>query len=385
MEEIVSKKYSLSNADLSVYANVLVQYIIRDMSDFAEYGVTTDDTDALQAMQDAFENIPPDQNYIGLGSIAKGIRDAKRTIVLEKIKQMALRFELAFGTHASAYNQLEIIDIAMQTDAVVLLRARNLANKATDYATQLLPFGQTSAKTITFKADCQAFEDAIAAVAQANSDRRAATRDRLIAGNALYEKVVRYTGIGKVIYQSTNYAKYEDYIIYGTPGATGVPEPPSGIHFSDETTLAWTAVSEATSYGVSISYDGGTHWQSDIPTSTNSTHVPVLSTGKLYYRVRARNANGFGEYSGTFENLFGLSPVEGFAYEDGELTWNAVEFANGYDLERAEAGSGSFALIYNSGGTSYVDSIGSGSWRYRIRSSYGAVKSTWVEIDVVIS
>jgi hypothetical protein len=169
-----------------------------------------------------------------------------------------------------------------------------------------------------------------------------------------------------------------------TGGGGHVPDAPSGLHLIDST-LAWTSVQGATSYGVSLSSDGGSNWESDIPASSNSQTVPVLEIGKLYYRVRARNAHGFGEYSGTFEYLFGLGNVENFVVESNELTWSPVEFANGYDIQRTTTGEDSWVLIYNSGGLTYHDAPGTGNWSYRIRASYGTVKGEWTEAAVEYS
>jgi hypothetical protein len=167
----------------------------------------------------------------------------------------------------------------------------------------------------------------------------------------------------------------------GHGGGGHPPAAPSGLHLEGET-LGWTAVDGATSYGVSLSSDGGTHWESDFTSSSNSTVVPVIEIGKLYYRVRARNAHGYGDYSGTYEYLFGLAAVENFENDGNNFTWSPVQYANGYDIQRTPAGEESWVLIYNSGGLSTSDSPGSGNWMYRIRASYGTVKGEWTELEV---
>ena len=44
------------------------------------------------------------------------------------------------------------------------------------------------------------------------------TEKRIKALNALYKMVAKYTGIGKDIFYETNEAKYNDYVIYDSPG-----------------------------------------------------------------------------------------------------------------------------------------------------------------------
>ncbi|MBS1536872.1 MAG: hypothetical protein JST20_03905, partial [Bacteroidetes bacterium] len=301
MEQYPQKKYSMTHAELSAYASVLVEFVTRDLTDFADYGITTDDVTALQDMQNAFELYPIDDSFVGLSTIVRAERDAIRAQLLEKIQQIAMRFELAFGTVESPYLQLSIGDISNQSDEAFLLKSRSIISVLTEHAADVLPYGQTAPLTDAYIALAQDLEDKINAVVIANSNRSQATRTRINMGNELYDTVLRFTNIGKLIYQNTNSAKYQDYVIYGSAPAVAVHGAPSGLHFTDETTLAWTAIDNATSYGISVSSDGGSNWQADISTPTNSSSVPTVSVGKLYYKVRGHNSTGYGEYSGTFE------------------------------------------------------------------------------------
>lgn len=168
----------------------------------------------------------------------------------------------------------------------------------------------------------------------------------------------------------------------GVGGNNATPDAPTLPYFNGSTTLEWTPVDGASSYGVAISTNG-TAWQSDITTPNNFTPVPIALHGKLWYKVRARNANGLGEYSGIFERLFGLVNVQNFAYASGSLTWSAVEFASTYEIERTLGGeAGGYIPIFSAGGTNFNDSPGAGNWTYRIRGVNGGVRGEWVELNV---
>ncbi|MBS1536831.1 MAG: hypothetical protein JST20_03680, partial [Bacteroidetes bacterium] len=294
MANEIPKNYNMSHAELSVYANQLVTFMLRDLDDFAKFGITTTQTDALQALQDAFQEIPTDEKYQSDATTARVIRDEARELLIDKMDDIALRFRLAFPEGHSPLNQFDISDLSGVDDSNVLLKARNLNSKLPLYTAQLLPHGQTPTVTTEFEETVQDFEDKIRAHISAISKRTQGTEDRTKAGNYLYEFVVDYTDMGKRLYQKKSPAKYQDYIIYGSTPAVAVHGAPSGLHFLDETTLSWTEIDNATSYGVSVSSDGGSHWQADIFTSANYTNVPILSVGKLYYRVRGRNSVGYG-------------------------------------------------------------------------------------------
>jgi hypothetical protein len=69
------------------------------------------------------------------------------------------------------------------------------------------------------------------------SERDSATQNRAQKGNALYDKVVELCNVGKHIYEDTDEAKYNDYVIIHTHAAgsqvvTGTPAP-NAIHIPD--------------------------------------------------------------------------------------------------------------------------------------------------------
>ena len=164
-------------------------------------------------------------------------------------------------------------------------------------------------------------------------------------------------------------------------GGGAVPDTPNVPYFNGSTTLEWTPVDGATSYGIAIS-SNGTDWQDDISSVSNSHVVPTLLDGKLWYKVRARNASGLTGYSGILERLFGLAGVQNFSFSSGTLTWSAVLYAETYQIERAVAGTSVYTLLFNTNGTSFSDSPAAGNWTYRIRAVNGGIVGEWAELNV---
>jgi hypothetical protein len=191
--------------------------------------------------------------------------------------------------------------------------------------------------------------------------------------NAIWEESdVRYNDIG--------FARPEQA---DAGSKINTPQAPTGIGFNGSTTLEWTAVPGATSYYVSTS-DDGEEWEDEITTQTNSSTVRTELQGKVFYRVRARNAGGFGEFSATFERLFGLAAVQDVVYDLGELSWEEVEFATMYEVERAPSGTSAFVRIYTGSDTVARNTPPAGTWTYRVRGVRGNLKGEWVE-ELVVS
>ncbi|MFN8360575.1 MAG: fibronectin type III domain-containing protein [Candidatus Kapaibacterium sp.] len=167
------------------------------------------------------------------------------------------------------------------------------------------------------------------------------------------------------------------------PGGKSIlPKAPSAIRLTSAGILVWDAVSGATSYAVSVSADGGEEWTPDVTTQTNSATVRTEPTGKLYYRVRTRNANGYGEYSVPLGHLFGLPAPEDISYDQGQISWSEVEFADSYEVERASVGSSTYIRVYTGSDTTAFDTPPSGTTNYRIRAISGSVKGEWGLVGV---
>jgi hypothetical protein len=385
MEKFPQRTYNMTDTELAQFVSNLCVFLTRDLTDLAKYGISAPKIEALQALQNDFEVYPTDVQLIYSVASATENKDAQREVIMNILSDIRVRASFALGEDSSHYKEFGFTDFAHESDTAFLGASRMIALTARKYLTELTGKGQTEDEIDDLIAECDTLEILLSTKKSAEGYRTESTRERTNKGNEMYGIASEYSSYGRTCYMNTNSAKYQEYVIYGSVSPTSVHGAPSGIHFESGNTLAWTAIDNATSYGVSLSDDGGTNWQTDITTSTNSTVVPVIAFGKLYYRVRGRNSTGYGEYSGTFEYLFGLESVDNFTNDGHEFSWDSVQFANGYDIERTITGEGSWVLIFNSGGTSMSDNPGAGNWTYRIRASNGTVKGDWTELGVSFS
>jgi len=155
------------------------------------------------------------------------------------------------------------------------------------------------AVTASYIETVKEFEQSISAFIDATAQRTTGARNRIIAGNDLYDRVSRFTSIGKMLYQSKNKLQYQKYVIYGTPTTKSAPDAPDNLIRTADDMLEWTPVKDATSYTVFAAPEGGTQWEKIATIKTESFLLPkTLAAGKMQFKVRARNANGYGEYSG---------------------------------------------------------------------------------------
>lgn len=298
MDTPIVKKYAMSNAELMGYTLHLISYVKNDLSDFATFGVTEADIEALTEALNTFRDFPSDEAFTAMAMRARMNRDEARKEVLEKIKHIALRFVLAYKNEESPYSNLDMWELGRQTDDVLLARARKLGEVLPLYEEKLQYYGQTPAVTASYITTVKEFEDAIASFIEATADRSTGARNRIIAGNDLYDRVSRLTSIGKMLYQAKDKQQYQKYVIYGTPTTKSAPDAPENLIRTTDDTLEWAPVKDATSYTVFAAPEGGTEWEKIATIKTESFLLPkTLGASKMQFKVRARNAHGNGDFS----------------------------------------------------------------------------------------
>ncbi|MFN8358652.1 MAG: fibronectin type III domain-containing protein [Candidatus Kapaibacterium sp.] len=300
-----TRKYLLSDAELTTFAAQLLTYIRRDIQEFTLFGVTPAKIDELEALREEFMNFPSDASFVTKAILAKEHRASARERLLNSMSHVTLRFEMAFGAGDTKLKELENDELGKQSEDTILNRARHFKAAIEQYAGELEEFGQTAEATAEFSATILAFEQAVIAVKEANKARTSNTADRIAKGNEFYVKLTHYTDMGKKVFRKNNPQKLADYIIYGAAAPVGVHGAPTNLRFTGNDLLEWDEIDNAVSYAVAVSSDGGVTWSKDVTTSDNFYSLPTTPEGKYLYKVRGRNAKGYGEYSEVMEKEFG--------------------------------------------------------------------------------
>ena len=149
-------------------------------------------------------------------------------------------------------------------------------------------------------------------------------------------------------------------------GFAGVPTSSTSVQ------LSWIAVTNATSYALTRSVDGGPFVTVSNPI-TNTTYADSgLTSGKTYqYQLRAQNSAGASDPAQT--SVTTQAPINNFTATASSstsinLTWTAFPGASSYKLERKQ-GSGAYGDIATPSGTNYNDTGLTPSTTYTYRLS----------------
>ena len=292
---IIQRNYNLADADLCVFASNLVAKMTRDLLDLKNFGVTAQNITDLETLGNVFETFPSDDYFIGTVMIATDAKLAIFDQIREVIRNMATRVELKWGLDSGQYRVLGVTGMTRFDENKLLLKSRAMHETMTKYLADLAAFGLTQAELDAWEALNESCETAMRTQCLAQSERDDSTNNRVKAGNALYEKVADYCEIGKRVYAKSNPSKYNDYIIY-SPSAGGL-KPPTGLKYLIEhNTAVWDAVENATSYELQYSPDEA-KWSEAFSGADTMVHYFPPQSGTAFFRCRARNANGYGDFS----------------------------------------------------------------------------------------
>ena len=353
---IIQRNYNLADADLCVFASNLVAKMTRDLQDLKNFGVTAQNITDLETLGNVFETFPSDDYFIGTVMIATDAKLAIFDQIREVIRNMATRVELKWGLDSGQYRVLGVTGMTRFDENKLLLKSRAMHETMTKYLADLAAFGLTQAELDAWEALNESCETAMRTQSLAQSERDDSTNNRIKAGNALYEKVAEYCEIGKRVYVKTNPAKYNDYIIYGH--AAGPVKPPVNLAYRPgDFVISWNLVENATSYELEYSPDGSA-WTVAYSGSDDAVQYIPAVEGWAYFRCRARNSNGYGEFSevlkaGYYQQIPPPSNVKAKIEEHTEngllLTWDEVPSAIVYKIYTSVvpigAASNSYVLL----------------------------------------
>ncbi len=391
----ISRDYAFSDAELMVFANNLVQILTRDATELADFGVDAAAVTAFQALCTSFENFPQDTFYQADVGVANATKENTRSELIQATRRISNRALAKWGENSAEYKKFGVKGISAMTDKTLLATAFLVAQTAEDYLTALASEGLTQDMIDDYKDLVQLFQDNIAALANAINIRDNKTRDRILLGNQLYTLISKYAIYGKTLWEKTNSAKYNDYIIYQKEA--GSLKVPTNFFFDFiGLTFYWDVVNHATSYQLERKH-GDEYVQIYAGKDPEFQFTPP--DGQGFYRVRARNMNGFGPATEDLEQWYFavLPPASNLQISDTEiepgkynLTWTAVPTATEYSIYRSVVNNGQPAGDYSlQGKTSepnFLISLESGKRNYfrvntKNQSQYAAPSvAVWIEI-----
>ena len=389
------RNYNLTDAELCMAVSNLCNTLTRDVADLGPFGISEAKITSLKTLGDAFEIFPSDVVLTAYVTGAAEAKNQKAEEVKETIRNMIIRCETKWGVGHWKINSLGTSGFNKMTDETLLVLSRRVQAQMNEYLSDLADTGLTEQMLDDFRDLNEEFEVALNDVKDKIADRDRKTRERIMKGNELYKLYAAYSDIGKRAFTKTDSARFNDYIIYQKE-AGGLSVPANFFYDFIGKTFWWDVVKHATSYQLEKKEGEG---YVEIYAGKDPQFQFTPPDGQGFYRVRARNMNGFGPATEDLEQWYFavLPPASNLQISDTEiepgkynLTWTAVPTATEYSVYRSVVENGQpFAELYLQGKTAepnFIISVESGKRNYfRVNtknlSQYALPSSPiWIEV-----
>ena len=346
----------MTDSELCLLTPKICMFLTRDLTDLQDFSITAQKITALKTLANEFEYFPDDEYYMVGVMEATEAKNQILAQLKEAYRMIVLRFTMTWGDEPLPLRRISASEYYSAPEDQLITMARKTHIYATDNLAKLAPAGLTQAQLDEFKKLSDDLVTAIVAQEEAIDIRDNKATERGNKGNEIYKLLASYCEIGKRFYLKTNPSKYNDYVIYGH--AAGGLKPPVMIGYRPgDFVISWGAVDNATSYELDYSPDGAA-WTVAYSGSDDAVQYIPAVEGWAYFRCRARNSNGYGEFSevlkaGYYQQIPPPSNVKAKIEEHTEngllLTWDEVPSATVYKIYTSVvpigAASNSYVLL----------------------------------------
>lgn len=222
---LLARTYNMADGDLLQRSDAAFNSITRDAANFAVRGVDQVRIDKFRVAREAFSDFPTDEELAGALTATVDGKDADRKaleIAIRAIRNMA---EVKYKG-SGFYKTFGFDDLSHQTDNDLFRMGRRVVRVANTLLADLATEGLSVIMLHTLNGLNQRFDDAIDKVAAATETRDIQTQQRIGYGNELFAQLMELASIGKSLYEDTDEARYNDYVIYDAPAPTDPKTPP---------------------------------------------------------------------------------------------------------------------------------------------------------------
>lgn len=215
--------YKIADSALKQLADDLKDSIVRDSVDFATRGVDAAKITELSNLISDFDNTTTDEELRGFVTTAVEEKNQIRATLLKEIGAVRSRAENKFGAGSGKYNSFGFGELSGLTDDELYRTAKRVVRIGTTLLAELASEGLTQSILDSITTINNNFDLAIDKVASNIENRDLETQNRIEKGNKLYARLVKDAASGKNLFEGTNAAKYNDYVLIGSQLETEEP------------------------------------------------------------------------------------------------------------------------------------------------------------------
>lgn len=223
----VIRFYNFSDGTLVTKGLEKVAYMERDKPEFELYGITLEKVNDLKTLINAFSDRITDVEALGNQTSVTADKDIKAEEIRTTIRGIMSRVVLVYAFGTPKYKKFGTDTLSEQTDSDLLITAKRVVRVGTEFMPELAANGVTTAMLNALTVLSDEFTTLIVAMKIEIGVRDIEQEDRVEAGNAIYTTLVKYTNTGQSIWETSDAAKFNDYVLYNTQSGEPEEEAPA--------------------------------------------------------------------------------------------------------------------------------------------------------------
>lgn len=382
----LTRNFSLSYADVLSLGDNIHSAGTRDLTEIEEYGITALFLTELHDTITACIAITPDNIWVVEVALANQNAYAAAATLRNKIRGIAGRAAMKWTDDGLQTQLFGTGKISRQSGHELLRVSDNVASKGTRFMADLAGEGLLPAHVTALNAAADDYRAKLQEAQDKRDERRVAGQERIAAFNALYEKIVRLSHAGKLKFEFTDAARYQDYLLTERDEAEPLETPV--IVSVEGGVLTIEADPEAASHDLEESVDQTTWTLAEDDFTGNTAPVEPPITGVKYFRVISKAGQRRSAYSAIFALAAMLDAPDNphFNAQTGTFEWGAAAGATRYQMRyRAVGSNDAYTDVFDDNLTSYGWTPPAGEWEFQMRSADDNGNfSPWVTFVVVI-
>lgn len=290
-------------------------YLTRDAADLISRGITTTRIESIDALRQAFLQVPTDRVMTGYITQATANREAAMALLVSAIRELIGIAKNTFGEKSGVFKTFGSTDLT-RLDASGLIRLANTVGQQTNtYLTDMAPHGATAQMITDLEAKAAAMPTLVRAIDKAEGDRKLTTISRHQAANAIYDAVSTMCGTAVVYYSNRNPTKAANYVIYDLE--SGIQHRNGDVAAKKTVTRDLKGIGANTSFSLKVNEgaslvfyfsktEGGVAGSKSITVTNNPNNFEPTTaealgfnhqTGFIYFCIHNPSADEVGNYS----------------------------------------------------------------------------------------
>ena len=222
----VIRLYNFSDAKLIDIGNEKVAFMRRDIAAFADYGITEVQFSELKTKIIQFSNLITDIETSNEQVQITEQKDVKAEELRVAIRNVMTRVAQKYGTSSARYANYGTSTLSKQSDADLLVTAKRVVRVGTTNLNDLASEGLQQSHLDTITQLNNEFDALLIEQKLKIGERDILQEDRVEDGNEIYSLLIKYTQTGQDIWETSDVAKYNDYVVYNTSSGEESTEVP---------------------------------------------------------------------------------------------------------------------------------------------------------------